>query len=157
MNLYEINEAIINCIDKDGEIIDFEALQSLAIEKNVKIENIACFIKNLKAECEALKNEIKNLSDRAKRAENKAEGLKKYLDTALNGETFTSSKAEISYRKSKSVELQDGFNDWAKSNEPSLVIEQEPKPDKKAIKEWLESGGECDYAAIIEKRNMQIK
>lgn len=157
MNLYEINEAILGCVDEDGEIIDFETLQNLTLEKSVKIENIACYIKNLKAESEALKNEIKSLTDRAKRAENKAEGLKKYLDTALNGETFVSSKAEISYRKSKSVELENGFEDWAKFNEPSLIIPQEPKPDKKAIKEWLESGGECKYAAIVEKQNIQIK
>ena len=157
MNLYEINEAILNCVDEDGEIIDFEALQNLSMERSTKIENIACYIKNLKAEGEALKNEIKSLSDRAKRAENKAEGLKKYLDTALNGETFTSSKAEISYCKSKSVELENGFEDWAKFNEPYLIIPQEPKPDKKAIKEWLESGGECKYAAIVEKQNIQIK
>lgn len=157
MNLYEINEAIIECVDEEGEIVNFEALQNLTMERNSKIENIACYIKNLKSEEEALKSEIKNLSERAKRASNKAESLKKYLDTALNGETFSSSKAEITYRKSKSVELENGFNDWAKRNEPSLIFEQEPKPDKKAIKEWLESGGECKYAAIVEKQNIQIK
>ena len=57
-SLYEINKEILECVDMEsGEIIDEERLQNLAFEKNDKLENIALWIKNLKAEAEMVKAE----------------------------------------------------------------------------------------------------
>ena len=51
MTLYEIDDAILNCIDEEtGEIIDAEQLDKLYMEKEEKLENIALWIKDLKAE-----------------------------------------------------------------------------------------------------------
>ena len=48
MNLYQINEEIEKCIDTEtGEILDLEALDKLAMERDTKIENLACWYKNL--------------------------------------------------------------------------------------------------------------
>jgi hypothetical protein len=58
MNLYQINAEIENCIDTEtGEILDIEALNNLTLEKDTKIENLACWYKNLMADVEALKAE----------------------------------------------------------------------------------------------------
>ena len=49
MKLYEIDEAILNCIDTEtGEIIDADQLDKLTMERDTKIENVACWIKDLK-------------------------------------------------------------------------------------------------------------
>ena len=49
MKLYEINEAIENCVDTEtGEILDEAALDALKIEREEKIRNIAAWIVNLK-------------------------------------------------------------------------------------------------------------
>ena len=49
MKLYEIDEAILNCIDLEtGEIIDTEQLDKLTMEREAKLENVACWIKELK-------------------------------------------------------------------------------------------------------------
>lgn len=46
--IYEINEQIMQCIDfETGEVIDADKLDALQLEKDKKIENIACWIKNL--------------------------------------------------------------------------------------------------------------
>ena len=45
MTIYEINEEILNCIDLEtGEIIDIDKLNELQLEKDAKIENVACWI-----------------------------------------------------------------------------------------------------------------
>ena len=58
MNLFQINDEIEKCIDQEtGEILDIEALNNLSMEKDAKIENLACWYKNLVADAEALKAE----------------------------------------------------------------------------------------------------
>ena len=51
MKLYEIDEQILNCIDAEtGEIIDADMLNALQMERDAKIEGVALWIKDLKAE-----------------------------------------------------------------------------------------------------------
>ena len=84
-SLYQINEKvdsimakIQNAFDEStGEIVDEELytesqkeLDNLEIAQNDKIENIACYIKNLHSDVFALENEIKTLSQRKKVKEN---------------------------------------------------------------------------------------
>lgn len=61
MTLYEIEAQILECaseVDEEtGEILDIEKLEALEIEKEKKQENIALWIKNLRAEKEAVKSE----------------------------------------------------------------------------------------------------
>ena len=78
MKLYEINNAILDCIDMEtGEIIDIDKLNKLEFEREAKIEGVACWIKDLKAEAEAIKTEKQALAERQKVAENKVESLKR--------------------------------------------------------------------------------
>lgn len=158
MNIYEIEQAIMSLVDLEtGEITDFSAFESLAMAKDEKIENIALWIKNLNAEAKAIREEEKNLAERRKAAENKSDSLKMYLDSVLNGEKFSTAKVAISYRKSSSVEVDDGFMEWAKENADSLLKYSEPSVDKTAIKEAIVSGKAIEFARISENLNIQIK
>lgn len=153
MTLYEIDDAILNCIDEEtGEIIDYEKLDELQIERETKIENVACWIKDLKAEAEALKNEKQALAERQKVAENKMESLKKYLAYALDGKAFKSTRASVSFRKSQAVEITDIY----KLDENYLRY-KEPEADKTAIKEALKAGKEVAGATLIENTSVIIK
>ena len=59
-NLYEINQAIMDCVDEEtGEIVDIEKLNDLHMQFDDKVENIACFIKNLLSDAKAIKDTIK--------------------------------------------------------------------------------------------------
>lgn len=98
MTLYEIDSAILACVDPEtGEIIDADALDALQMERDKKIESVALWVKDLRAEAEAIGNEVKNLTARKRAAENKAERLKAWLGSVLEGEIFKSSRVRVSY------------------------------------------------------------
>lgn len=153
MNLYEIENEILNCVDMEtGEIVDIEKLESLQMERDQKIENIGCWIKNLLADAKALKEEEDNLAARQKSAENKAASLKEYLSSYLNGEKFKTAKVAISYRKSDSVDISEG----AVIPEEYLKY-SDPTPDKIGLKAALKAGEKFPGISIVTSSNIQIK
>ena len=154
MNLYEIDREIMACIDAEtGEIIDFERLETLQMERGQKVENIALWIKNLKAEALALKAEKDAFAEREKAAKAKIESLSAYLTTALNGQKFSTSRVAVSFRSSEAVEITD------ESAIPREFIREkvETAPDKTAIKEALKSGVKIAGAQLVKNLNPQIK
>lgn len=160
MKLYEIDQAIEACIDwETGEILDSQALDALQMERTAKLEGVACWVKNLEAEADALKAEKDNLAKREKAARNKAESLKNWLAYALQGEKLTTAKAAISFRKSESVEIpnQDLFVIWASDEHNHLLSYKQPEPKMKAIKEALKAGIMLPGARLVERQNIQIK
>jgi len=153
-NLYDINKAILECIDlTNGEIIDTKKFDQLQLEKNDKLENVALWYKNLLAEAAAYKAEKDVFAEKQKRAEAKADSLKKYLDSALNGSKFETVKVNVSYRKSTSVEVVD----------QTLIPEQYLRtvttvsPDKTEIAKALKVGEIVNGVQFKESSNIQIK
>ena len=158
MNLYEIENEIMSCVDMEtGEIIDVEKLQQLEMERDIKIENIALWIKNLDAEAKAYKEEKDSFAQKQKVAENKAKSLKRYLTSFLAGTAYKSTKVNVSFRTSKTVDVFsmdalmrfDGCDDYLKY--------KEPEPDKTAIKNAIASGVDIPGCQIVENQNIQIK
>ena len=153
MTLYQIDQAILNCIDLEtGEIIDTEQLDKLTMEREAKLENVACWIKELKAEAEALKAEKMAFAKRQQVAENKMESLKKYLAYALDGQAFKTTRASVTFRKSQAVEIDDIY----KLDENYLRY-KEPEADKTAIKEALKQGKTVAGATLVENTSVIIK
>lgn len=154
MNLFQIDEEIMNCcIDTEtGEVINEEYLNQLGMERDAKIENIACWIKNLLADAEALKAQKQAFADRQKSAENKAESLKKYLAEYLGGQKFSTDKVAISFRKTSSVNI----TDMTKIPEDYLKYE-DPEPDKTAIKKAINEGKSIAGAELQEGQSISIK
>ena len=154
MSLYTINQEILNCVDLEtGEILDEQASEALQSERNEKLENIALWVKNLLSEAEALKAEEKAFAEREKKARNKAESLKRYLDSALNGQKFNTTKVAISYRKSTSVDVLD----VEKLPEAYRKTVTTVSADKTAISAALKAGELVDGATLVEKNNLSIK
>jgi hypothetical protein len=153
MNLFEIEREIMSCVDMEtGEIIDTEKLDQLSMERDTKIENIACWIKNLSAEATALKEQKQAFADRQKTAENKMESLKKYLATYLNGQKFATDKVAVSFRKASSVNV----TDMTLIPEEYLKYE-EPTVNKTAVKDAIKSGLIVPGAEIAEGQSISIK
>ena len=163
MTLYEIDksiEALVNAVDPDtGEItVDNEALDALLMERDAKVENIACCIKNLTADAKALKEEETVLYDRRKTTEKKVERLKDYLTYALQGEKFQTAKCAVSFRKSSAVEVDDCFVEWAQtSGNEELLRYKEPEVNKTAVKERLTGGEAFDFARLVQNTYITIK
>ena len=153
-SLYEINEQLLNCIDlQTGEIIDTEKFDALQLERTDKLENVALWYKNLLSEAAAFKAEKDAFAEKQKRAEAKAESLKKYLDSALHGSKFDTTKVNISYRKSTSVEV----IDQEAIPEQYLRTVTTVSPDKTEIAKALKVGEIVEGVTLKETNNIQIK
>lgn len=153
-SLYEIDQQILSCVDREtGELIDPERLKNLQIERNLKIENIALWIKNLQADALAYKAEKEAFAEREKVAINKAEQLKKYLAKALEGQKFSTAKCAVSFRKSTQLEVVD----LGSIPKEYLVSTVTVKPNANAIKSLLKEGHEVSGCKLVENLNTQIK
>lgn len=159
MSIYDINSAITALIDNEtGEVTDEEAFDALQMERDVKVENIGLYFKDLTAEAKAIKEEEASLAARRKAVENKAERLKHLLEYALNGDKFSTPRLKVSYRKSSTVELSADFTKWAEENADDLLTYSEPKPNKTLIKAAIKDGRVPDNLAAIETHeNISIK
>ena len=153
MNLYEIESAIMDCVDEEtGEIFDIDKFDALSIERDVKLENICLWIKNLKAEAEALKNEKDAFAKRQKSAENKMESLKSYLEGYLNGTPFKTTRVNVSWRSSEKVVVDDVY----KVPEEFLKY-KEPDVNKTELKKALKEGKTFEGVRLEASNNIQIK
>lgn len=161
MNLYEIKAEILRAMDEavdleTGEITDtvaYAALDALEEAKEEKIENILLWVKNLNAEAAALKAEKQAYADRQSRAERKAESLKRYVEGALAGEKFKTTRVQVSWRKTTSCEVDDGA-EWSL---PDEYVKVTTSVDKTALTKALKAGQEFDCARLVQKQSMSIK
>lgn len=161
MNLYEINSKIENFnfeFDEDtGEVLNLDELDELKLARNDKIENIALFIKNLKADEKTLNDEIKSLQERLKAKSKKIDNLSKYLEMTLGMDNFESSKVKLSWRKSSEVVIDDEDAFLDKYYGTKMVNSKTTLSiDKKEVKNYLKENV-CELAHIEENQNLQIK
>lgn len=172
-NIWDIDERFVNLIEnhfdvEDGTIYESEdelakKIDEVGIELDTKIENIGCYIKNLESDVEALKREEDNLKARRKSAENKIEGLKRYLDGYLTAcypnecdkakWKFKTPKVVLGFRKSTTVEVPD----LEKLDKNFIKIKTETSADKTAIKEAIKNGTEVKGAFLKDNINLSIK
>ena len=152
MNLYEINIEILACIDYEtGEILDEGRLNSLEIERETKIENVALWIKNLEAEAAALKKEKDAFTQREKSTKNRIESLKKYLENALQGQKFQTTKCAISFRTSTTLGMSE------KAEIPEEFRKYSFDLDKTKMKEALKNGANYKGFWLQKNQKIQIK
>ena len=158
MKLYEIDNAILDCIDLEtGEVIDTERLDALNMERDAKIENVACWIKDLQAEAEAIKTEKQALAERQRVAENKAESLKKWLAYVLDGQKFSTAKCAVSFRKTEKVEISDVGMIRLMKEHDELLTYKDPEPNKTAIKQALKDGLSVEGVHLVQNTSTIIK
>jgi hypothetical protein len=155
MKLYEIMQELELALtpDENGEITQeqLDAFEQLELAKNEKIENIACWIKNLRADADAIWAEVKVLVERRKVKENQANYLQSLLSNFLKGEQFESARCRIGYRKSEQIEI---------TNEKLLPKEfwvVKKDVSKTLIRDAILAGQKVKGASLVEKQNIQIK
>lgn len=167
MTLYQIDNALSEALDS-GYFIDEETGEVLQQEKleemlENKIEDWACYIKNLKAEAEAIKQEKQALNERQKQKEAKASRLTDILKSYMikNGKKkIETPKALISIRNSKSlvIENETMLLDYLTKNNMTKLYDIKVSAKKKEIKEALKDDNKLnEYAHIQENQNINIK
>lgn len=169
MKLYEINiqietllEQYYNCFDEDwAQIVTDEEVEVIRSQLN-ELENKKDDFKNWilqkrqndLSDIQGIDNEIARLSELKKERQNKVkkwENFIKYLFWDLE-KPIMFWNFKIWYRKSKSVEVTDTFDnkEYMKEKVTYLV-------DKTAIKKALENWEKIDWAIIKENFNFYIK
>ena len=152
-SIYEIDKQIYQLVNEDGEIDDIESFEALQLEKAVKTENIALYIKNTIAEMTAIEEEIKNLKARNAVKSNKLARLENLLTYALDGQKFETARTSVSFRKSEAVQLIDEamIPITFKKEKVTTSI------DKTAIKKAIKAGNDIPGAVLEERLNVQVK
>lgn len=152
MKLYEIDEALQACFDKEtGELVNPEGFEALTEAREDKIESLCLWVKELTAEAQALRAEKQVFEARQRAAERKAKSLKDYIAHILNGQKFKTTKCAVTFRATSSVNITDLLSI------PAEFVEMDIKPDKMAIKKALAAGQEVRGAELVESLSCTIR
>lgn len=146
-----------------GEVLELteqvmnEQIDKLNMSFDAKIEQLRNEYKNKVAEAEAIKTEKMRLAKRQTSCEDSAERIKRFLAFLTQGQKYQNGAVNISYRKSSSVVVDDGFIEWASENARELLKFAEPEPRKSDIANAIKAGAVFEYARIEQKNNIVIK
>ena len=161
--LYDIDQDILNCVDMEtGEIIDFDKLNELQMEREAKLEGVTLCVKDLKAEADAVKAEADKLTARKKALDNKIESLKTWLLTALNGEKLKTLRCNVyqtHYTKVNVIDEQSAVN-WIQTHceEPEEFLRFTlPEIRKDAVKAELKAGKEIPGVTLEDTESIVIR
>ena len=154
--LYELTGQFLDIYNLElDEETKLDTLDSIdwETEYETKVENYIKVMKNIDADVEARKAEIKRLTELNKADEKKKDHLKETLSMsmALTGhERVDTPLFKVSFRKSQAVEVDETVL-------PEAYKVATWKPDKKRLKENLKNGLEIVGATLVERKNLSIR
>lgn len=155
-NLYELVQAIATYemqFDEDGVWVNEQELEELNLARDEKVENILLWVKNLKAEAKAIREEEEALADRRGSMENQIDRLMDYVALGLNGEKFETPRVKVQWRNTEAVEILD------EANVPEEFLKVEKTPKKTDIKQYLKAHKDenIEWATIRKRLSMSIR
>lgn len=154
--LYELTGQFLDVYNLElDEETKLDTLDSIdwEIEYETKVENYIKVMKNLEADVEARKNEIKRLMELNKADEKKKEHLKDTLSASMSltgHERVDTPLFKVSFRKSQAVEVDEAVL-------PEYYKVATWEADKKRLKEDLKKGLEIIGASLVEHKNLSIR
>ena len=164
LSLYQISDQYLADLQKLQELdLDdqtfADTLEGLSGELEVKATNVAMFIKNLESSAEAIKAAEKQMAERRKALEAKAERIRSYLLENMNRTGITKIESPylaISIRKNPpAVQVTD------ESSIPIQYFDQPPQPapvlNKNRLKDDLKEGVLVDGAVLTQGQSLTIK
>jgi hypothetical protein len=151
--LNDILREIDSCIDfETGEILDYERLEQLQIDKKEKLKHIALLIRDTAGDIEKIAAIERGYRDRRRAKENLVSRLKELLAQGLEGQKLDTPEVYVSYRNSEAVEIDDDAEIPAE-----FLKQREPDIDRMALKAVLKDGAEIPGIRLVRKSNIQIK
>lgn len=160
--IYEIDQDILDCVDMEtGEILDIDRLNALQMERDDKLEGVALWVKDLKAEADAVKAEADKLTARKKALDNKIESIKAWLLHALDGGKLKTARCNVYPTHSQRVSIEDEgklVSFLQTMNEPEQFLRfKDPELRKDEIKKALNEGTIIPGASLEETESVVIK
>ena len=168
MKLYELSKDYENLMlaIENGDVPEeaiADTLESIELMLDDKADNIACWIKQLTAEAEAIKAEEDKLKARRTAKLNRAERLTEYLAECLTNAGRTkieTARNVIAFRKTPGkvvIDDEQKFIAWAQKYADGLLVYKEPTINKTAIKAALDYGAEIEGCRIDSSLKIAIK
>lgn len=160
--IYEIDQEILDCVDMEtGEILDIDRLNALQMERDDKLEGVALWVKDLKAEADAVKAEADKLTARKKALDNKIDSIKAWLLQALDGGKLKTARCNVYPTHSQRVSIEDEgklVSFLQTLNEPEQFLRfKDPELRKDEIKKALKEGTIIPGASLEETESVVIK
>lgn len=159
-SLYELNkdykelQAMLEVAETEEDMQAIQdTLDMLDCSIDEKIENTAMFIRNLKGDIQAFKDEAKRMQAKAKTLENMTERLKNNIDHVMKENQLTEKKVgqfKCYYKASETVEIDDLYA------LPDAFRKTTITADKVAIKKAIKAEQEVAGARIETHMNLQI-
>lgn len=160
MSLYKLTAEYLSLIDamsyEDNELNQEEISKRLdAIEeaREDKINRCGWVVKNLEKSIETLKEKSDFFAEKAKRTERNLEKFKQYLTRCLQGEKTETADHEFKFRKSEETIITGEVPDQYCKIETKVI----KTPDKKLIKQGIETKADIKFAFIKKNLNLTVK
>lgn len=141
----------------------FDTLDGIEAEFADKAENVAVYIKMLKAEADTLKMEEESLKARREQKTKRAENLKEYLldnMKRVNLNKIDKPMAKLSIRNNAESAVfadEKAFIEWAKENGDDFLRYKEPEIKKTEVKKFLQDGGKIQGVSLCRSQSLIIK
>lgn len=158
-SLYELKGQYLELLSMMEEGADEktikDTLEGIEGEIEVKADNYARIIRQLESDANGLKTEIERMTDRKRALENHVSYLKNNLQDAMiltGKEKFKTDLFSFNIQSNPaSVVIDDPTSIPAE-----FLIPQEPKVDKKSIKEYLKDN-EANWCHLDQSRSLRIR
>jgi len=160
MGLYEIGNQYMDFFEQveSGEIPEdaiSDTLEAMDGELAEKLDNVACYIKDLNAMAAAQDDESKALKEKSTANKNHANRMKNLLIACMikaHKKKIETPRNQISIRSgSKKVEVDsENFVKWAtESGRDDLLRYKDPEPSLSAIGDAIKAEEDIKFAAIV--------
>ncbi|WP_353458373.1 siphovirus Gp157 family protein [Staphylococcus coagulans] len=159
-NIFEINEKYLEVLemanqDVDPQIIE-DTLESIESELHEKIDNTIGLKRSVDGDVDVIDKEIKRLQDIKKQKQNLSDRLKQILQDMLDQRDLQKYRTPTNYiYKQKNAPSVYVTNESLLDK--SYFIQQEPKLNKKQIKEDIKAGIEVAGAELRDSESLVIK
>lgn len=171
MKLYELNteiDKLVEQLDFDwetgeiGENYDdalYQRIMQMSAEKHDILEYLAKKALNTKSDAEALDAEIKRLTERKRKAENRYKSLVNVLDRECAGEKTDLGVATVSYRTTTKVDFtEEGLClAWLKDNGYTDAYKVEETISKTELKKIFKKVDEIPGAVQITSKSCSLR
>lgn len=139
--------------DDTNERLFIERIDKLVIDLEAKRANCCAYVKNIRAEQEALENEITRMKARVKSLANAEKRMLDYIKFCMREESWTNGVHKISFRESEETIIDD--KNLIPEAYMRVIIKSEP--DKTQIKNDIKQGAVIPEARLQKNINVQIK
>jgi hypothetical protein len=167
--LYELTKQFQNLqlvleamdLDEEGEEVVDKAIGEVAGSIQEKADGYGRIMRNFKGQAKIAKEEADRLYKKSKSYEAKEKRLRDALYYSMQEigtnriETDLFSFSIV--KNPASVEVDDGFMDWAKINGQQYLKYSEPTVSKKEIVDDLKAGKKVPFVELIQKYRLQMR